>query len=61
MSLAVSILAAFISFSLIGRQGLLPGFVIGAIASGQLASSYGFLAPSLANDYNLSANQILTT
>ncbi|QJB71369.1 PTS fructose transporter subunit IIABC [Mycoplasma sp. 1654_15] len=61
MSLAVSILAAFISFSLVGRQGLLPGFVIGAIASGQLAGSYSFLASTLENSYELTPDSILST
>ncbi|ATO30663.1 fructose permease IIC protein [Mycoplasmopsis bovirhinis] len=43
LNLAVPILAAYITYALVGRQGLLPGFVVGAIASGQLSSTYGFL------------------
>lgn len=50
MSLAVPILAAYITFSLVGRQGLLPGFVVGLIASGKLAGSYNFLEKSLNNN-----------
>lgn len=48
MGLAVPILSAYIAFSLIGRQGLLPGFVVGGIATGQLKDTYGFLKESIA-------------
>ncbi|MGZ9800749.1 PTS fructose transporter subunit IIABC [Mycoplasma sp. AC1221] len=47
LGLAVPILTAYITFSIVGRQGLLPGFVVGAIASGQLAKTYGFLGESI--------------
>ncbi|UUM20129.1 MULTISPECIES: fructose-specific PTS transporter subunit EIIC [unclassified Mycoplasma] len=49
LGLAVPVLAAYITYALVGRQGLLPGFVIGAIASGQLSKTYNFLAPSIAS------------
>ncbi|WP_027121018.1 PTS fructose transporter subunit IIABC [Mycoplasma leonicaptivi] len=49
LGLAVPILSAYIAFSLVGRQGLLPGFVVGNIASGSLAGTYGFLAKSIAS------------
>ncbi|MCU9936563.1 hypothetical protein NWP96_05675 [Mycoplasmopsis cynos] len=32
-----------------GRQGLLPGFVVGAISSGTLSGSYGFLKNAIAS------------
>ncbi|MCU9933825.1 fructose-specific PTS transporter subunit EIIC [Mycoplasmopsis felis] len=40
-------LSLYIAFSLIGRQGLLPGFVVGGIASGQLSDTYGFLSKTI--------------
>ncbi|WGI36902.1 PTS fructose transporter subunit IIABC [Mesomycoplasma lagogenitalium] len=49
MGLAVPILAAYITFAIVGRQGLLPGFVVGAIASGKLSNSYQFLSPAISN------------
>ncbi|WP_322941451.1 fructose-specific PTS transporter subunit EIIC [Mycoplasmopsis cynos] len=49
LSFAVPILAAYIAFSLVGRQGLLPGFVVGAISSGTLSGSYGFLKNAIAS------------
>ncbi|WAM02505.1 hypothetical protein ONA02_01440 [Mycoplasmopsis felis] len=47
LGLAVPVLSAYIAFSLIGRQGLLPGFVVGGIASGQLSDTYGFLSKTI--------------
>ncbi|VEU74320.1 PTS system protein [Mycoplasmopsis citelli] len=47
LGLAVPMLAAYITYALVGRQGLLPGFVIGAIASGQVADTYSFLQGSI--------------
>ncbi|WP_322902162.1 PTS fructose transporter subunit IIABC [Mycoplasmopsis felis] len=47
LGLAVPVLSAYIAFSLIGRQGLLPGFVVGGIASGQLSHTYGFLSKTI--------------
>ncbi|WP_322935822.1 fructose-specific PTS transporter subunit EIIC [Mycoplasmopsis felis] len=47
LDLAVPVLSAYIAFSLIGRQGLLPGFVVGGIASGQLSDTYGFLSKTI--------------
>ncbi|AKF41517.1 fructose permease IIC protein [Mycoplasmopsis canis] len=47
LGLAVPVLSAYITFSLVGRQGLLPGFVVGAIASGQIAGTYGFLESAI--------------
>ncbi|TDV23541.1 PTS system D-fructose-specific IIA component (F6P-forming, Fru family) /PTS system D-fructose-specific IIB component (F6P-forming, Fru family) /PTS system D-fructose-specific IIC component (F6P-forming, Fru family) [Mycoplasmopsis mustelae] len=47
LGLAVPVLAAYITYALVGRQGLLPGFIIGAIASGQLSETYAFLKPSI--------------
>ncbi|MBN3534782.1 PTS fructose transporter subunit IIABC [Mycoplasma procyoni] len=44
LAFAVPVLAGYITFALVGRQGLLPGFVVGGIASGSLDSStYNFL------------------
>ncbi|UWD33922.1 PTS fructose transporter subunit IIABC [Mesomycoplasma molare] len=49
LGLAVPVLAAYISFAIVGRQGLLPGFVVGSIASGGVKGTYGFLLDSITN------------
>lgn len=60
-SIMVAILAAYITYSLVGRQGLLPGFVIGFISSGRLKDTYSFLTDSLTNNYGLSPDKVLET
>lgn len=39
-SVFVAILAAYITFAIVGRVGLLPGFVVGFMSSGQINSLY---------------------
>ncbi|WP_036431772.1 PTS fructose transporter subunit IIABC [Mycoplasmopsis cricetuli] len=61
LGLMVPILSAYIAFSLVGRQGLLPGFVVGAIASGQLSGTYGFLTGAIQNSGIADAGKFLGT
>ncbi|MGZ9431472.1 PTS fructose transporter subunit IIABC [Mycoplasma sp. CB776] len=61
LGLAVPVLTAYISFALVGRQGLLPGFVIGTIASGGLSDTYSFLLPSITNSGVNNADKFLGT
>lgn len=53
MGLMVPILSAYISFNMIGKQGLLPGFVIGMIAAGSgpaWTEIFGIGAPEWAGE-----------
>ncbi len=53
MRLMIPILAAYISFNMIGKQGLLPGFIIGMIAAGSgpaWIEIFGAAAPTWAGE-----------